>query len=348
MHYQKFKTSGIQGVFRHCERYKDTKTNEYLKFGNEDIDTSKTHLNYNLAPDREMTQYQYMKKRLGELTYREQKNNIICCSWIVTAPKNMNDSKELKNFFTRCYKEFCHIYGEENVVSAFVHMDETSPHLHFLFVPATLDNKLSASRTTNRKLLQHIHDDFQNAIDDEFGPNKYRIVTEEPEERAKGSAPVNQMKKALQSIETKIEFDNLEIDFLDNKIRNQTNLKKSLEGQIETLEHEKTKAFEHADMWKCIEQEYKSNVTKEKANLSKLRKIIQQEKETFLNWKSAAQESISIAAAKIQEFIGYADEVEQEFNNNLMEDVQGALGDVPDFPETSVIEENEEDDIELF
>ncbi len=34
--------------------------------------------------------------------------------------------------------------GKQNILSAVVHMDERTPHMHLCFVPITPDNKLSA------------------------------------------------------------------------------------------------------------------------------------------------------------------------------------------------------------
>ena len=48
-HVAKYSKGALGHMFAHYERAKD-KDGEYIKFGNEDIDTNKSHLNYNLAP----------------------------------------------------------------------------------------------------------------------------------------------------------------------------------------------------------------------------------------------------------------------------------------------------------
>ncbi len=35
------------------------------------------------------------------------------------------------------YEELNEMYGEENIISAVIHVDETTPHLHCGFVPLT-------------------------------------------------------------------------------------------------------------------------------------------------------------------------------------------------------------------
>ena len=45
--------------------------------------------------------------------------------------------QETKRYFNECYKFICNYknLGEENIVSAVVHLDEGTPHLHLMFVP---------------------------------------------------------------------------------------------------------------------------------------------------------------------------------------------------------------------
>lgn len=47
----------------------------------------------------------------------------------------------IKQFFELSYKFLSERYGEQNVISAYVHMDETTPHMHFLFIPIVDDKK---------------------------------------------------------------------------------------------------------------------------------------------------------------------------------------------------------------
>lgn len=57
-------------------------------------------------------------------------------------------------------------YGEENVVQAIVHFDESQPHLHFNFIPVAPDlkhggEKICAAQVLNRKELRSFHPDLQ-------------------------------------------------------------------------------------------------------------------------------------------------------------------------------------------
>ena len=41
--------------------------------------------------------------------------------------------------------------GEQNIISAIVHMDEKTPHMHLCFTPITEDNRLSAKEIIGNK-----------------------------------------------------------------------------------------------------------------------------------------------------------------------------------------------------
>ena len=74
--------------------------------------------------------------------------------WVVTLPQSFDGDEQ--DFFQETYKFLNDRYGKENVISAYVHMDETTPHMHYAFVPVVEDKKkggykLSAKEAVNRK-----------------------------------------------------------------------------------------------------------------------------------------------------------------------------------------------------
>lgn len=69
--------------------------------------------------------------------------------------------KEISEFFQRAADFLIQRVGRENLVSAVVHMDERTPHLHLTFVPLTKDKRLCAKEILgNRVDLSHWQDDF--------------------------------------------------------------------------------------------------------------------------------------------------------------------------------------------
>ena len=306
VHYIKFNKRQVMPMFRHCAR-----KNEH--YSNENIDPSRTHLNYNLAPGG--NQWGRMQDRLKQLTYREQKNNIVLCGWVVTAPANLPEEKQ-RQFFKIMYDFMCKKYDEKNVVSAYVHKDEAGPgHMHFLFVPATPDNKLSASKTTNRILMQNIHEEAQQEIDKYFN-HQYLLRADNPEDRAKDSVPVETMKKALASLqsqlqeaELKLEETKINIDFAKEKISNQEILINSqnrmIRNKINTIqdkdkliadqEKEIQTQKDKKEMWADIANEYKKDAAQYKA--------LAFQQQTKINEQAAQLQALKNQAEALQEDI---------------------------------------------
>lgn len=162
-------TRGAMGhLMKHYERGKDDSGN-YIKFGNQQIDPSRTHLNYNLAPEH--NQLDFIHARLNEVKVLNRKDVNVMCSWVVTAPKELPEEHQ-KEFFERTYNFLRDRYSpdEKNVISAYVHLDEASPHMHFAFVPVVHDpkkdiDKVSAKDVITRTELKNFHKDFQQEMD---------------------------------------------------------------------------------------------------------------------------------------------------------------------------------------
>ena len=155
-------------LMKHYERGTD-ENGEYIKFGNRQIDLSRTHLNYNLAPDH--GQLDFMQKRLREVYVLKRKDVNVMCSWVVTVPKELPEEFHAE-FFQRTYNFLRNRYSpdEKNIISSYVHMDEATPHMHFSFIPVVYDakkgrEKVSAKEVINRTDLKTFHRDLQAEMD---------------------------------------------------------------------------------------------------------------------------------------------------------------------------------------
>ena len=134
----KYTMSATGHMFDHYGRQMDKNVNR----SNKDIDVNRTYLNYNLAPERtkkigeneiSMSQKEILEKRLSEVSRLNRKDVNVMCDWVLTVPKDFGG--DAKKFFESAYDFYANRYGEENVISSWVHMDETTPHMHFSFVP---------------------------------------------------------------------------------------------------------------------------------------------------------------------------------------------------------------------
>ncbi len=170
-HVQKSTRSSIGGLTRHYERF-EKENGEYIQFGNQEIDISRIHLNYNLAMHQQMQQLDFIKKRTSEVHCPNRKELNVMCSWIVTQPQEVTE-KEQEKFFQETYNFLENRYGKENIISAYVHLDETTPHLHFAFVPITYDNKkeyykVCAKEVINKTDLKTFHSDLSRCMSNIF------------------------------------------------------------------------------------------------------------------------------------------------------------------------------------
>lgn len=163
-------------VGRMCGHYGRTE-GDGVRRSNENIDPARTHLNYNLAPEHDGGQIAFMQKRLSEVKLQKRADVNVLCDWVVTLPvdekfKRFNPEIqriEMIKFFRASYDFLERRYGRENVVSAYVHMDEKTPHLHFAFIPVTEDKKkggfkVSAKEVLSRSDLRTFHTDLQKAL----------------------------------------------------------------------------------------------------------------------------------------------------------------------------------------
>lgn len=169
MHVAKYNKSATGHMCAHYERRKDDR-GEYIKFGNQNIDLSRTHLNYNLAPEHD--QIEFIQQRTSEVKCQKRADVNVMCDWVVTAPEGL-DQGHLKDFFKASYDFFEKRYGRENVISAYVHMDETTPHMHFAFVPVVFDKKkeiykVSAKQLLTKTELKRMHPDLTRHLKEEY------------------------------------------------------------------------------------------------------------------------------------------------------------------------------------
>ena len=158
---KKYARSSLGNMFAHYDRSAEN--------GKEHIDWSRTHLNYNLAPDTESKQIDILNHRLSEAKVAKRKDLKVLCTWVVTKPASLPEEKE-PEFFKETYKFLENRYGKENVISAYVHKDEVSPHIHFAFVPVVNDSKtgekkVCAKECVNRLDLQRFHGELQEHLE---------------------------------------------------------------------------------------------------------------------------------------------------------------------------------------
>ncbi len=108
---------------------------------NKDIDPTRTHLNF-WCKKNELTyirEFDKMKKEY-DLKCTIRSNSNIMCEMMITSDNaffNKIGLEETKRYFKESYKFVCNYknLGENYIVSAAVHLDETTPHMHLVYIP---------------------------------------------------------------------------------------------------------------------------------------------------------------------------------------------------------------------
>ena len=157
MRFAKYKGPEISRIEAHDERTKE----KYAS--NPDVDISRSHLNFHLFEPT--GKYRAMsEKRIAEVGCRTRSDSVRLVETLVTASPQFfegKSDKEVRAFFEKAMRFFEEKIGKGNFISAVVHMDEKTPHMHFSFVPVTKDGRLCAKEIVgNRKDLVKWQDEF--------------------------------------------------------------------------------------------------------------------------------------------------------------------------------------------
>ena len=156
LRFAKQKGGAARSIDAHHERTKE----EYAS--NPDIDKSRIAQNYHLVTPR-WSYEQEIKHRIQMAGCRVRRDSVKFVDTLVTvSPEFAKAHKaEMQEYFSRAFNFLKERVGEENIISAVVHMDEKTPHLHLCFVPLTKDNRLSAKEILgNKKNMIRWQDDF--------------------------------------------------------------------------------------------------------------------------------------------------------------------------------------------
>ncbi|MGW7982912.1 MobV family relaxase [Staphylococcus xylosus] len=154
-------TTGIQ---KHVQR-------ENNNYENEDIDHSKTHLNYDLVNDNKQNFNNLIDEKIEQNYTGKRKirtDAVKHIDGLITSDNeffNNQTPEDTKRFFEHAKDFLEQEYGKDNLLYATVHMDEKTPHMHYGVVPITDDGRLSAKEVVgNKKALTKFQDRFNEHV----------------------------------------------------------------------------------------------------------------------------------------------------------------------------------------
>ena len=141
------KVGAVPLLERHNERLNKN-------YSNKDIDINRSSENYYLKKiqaESYLQEFESIRTRQelkGNLRLQGKKQSTVLCEFVITSDKEFFDrlgGERTKKFFEDAYDFVtAKVGGEQYILSAVVHMDEKTPHMHLSFCPITPEGKLSA------------------------------------------------------------------------------------------------------------------------------------------------------------------------------------------------------------
>ena len=157
LRFEKHKGNPARPLEAHHERQKD----QYAS--NPDIDASRSKYNFHIVKP-EGRYYHFIQSRIEQAGCRTRKDSTRFVDTLITASPEFFKGKsrsEIKAYFEYALEFLRSKQDSQTFISAVVHMDEKTPHLHLCFVPLTADGRLSAKEIIgNRKNLVRWQDEF--------------------------------------------------------------------------------------------------------------------------------------------------------------------------------------------
>ncbi len=152
MRFSKYKGPEISRIEAHNERTKETYAS------NPDIDTSRTHLNTHLVFPPQHYRAE-AERQIREANCRVRSDSIRLVEVLFSVSTGYFDGKspeDIRAYYQRSLDFLCSRQDERTILSATIHMDEATPHMHVVFVPLTPDHRLSAKEILGncKKLIQ--------------------------------------------------------------------------------------------------------------------------------------------------------------------------------------------------
>ena len=157
LRFAKYKGPEIGHIESHNERTKE----KYAS--NPDVDTARSHLNFHLVTPQRKYRAE-AEKQIAEAGCRTRSDSVRVVEALVTASPEFFKGKkkgEIKAYFQEALDFIREHQDPKTIISAVVHMDEETPHMHLCFVPLTADKRLSAKEIVgNKKKLTQWQDRF--------------------------------------------------------------------------------------------------------------------------------------------------------------------------------------------
>lgn len=247
---------------------------------------------------------QDINKEIQAAGAKARSNSVMALDTIYTAsPEFFQERTNAENdkFFQDCLKFHNEHFG--HIISAVVHYDETTPHLHIISVPLTKDGRLSARDVIgNKAKMSKTQDQFFEQVGRGYGLER-GIHMDGQEKKTHISAQEHELREIRQKIARgQEELEAIEHSEESARIRAQEFKQKAaeLQKQIEQLQEERNS--QHKSLLKLTEAKYKAQ-----KEVKRLNYTIKDKQTEF----DAITADIKQASENLEEISGYLSKAEQ-------------------------------------
>ncbi len=209
-----YKKDNLAGLYKHNER-KNT------NYSNKDIDKNRSSKNYSIKQCN--TTYSNAIKKLQEennLQGRIIKTTNVACELIITSDKEFFKEigeEETKRYFRTAYNFVANYknLGEKYIISAKVHLDESVPHLHLVFVPVV--HKLD--KTTNKQIDKIACSEYWKGKDSyrELQDKFYKYITDNGFNLERGKTS-NSKHLDIETLKQVTNYDNIKYELEQEQV----------------------------------------------------------------------------------------------------------------------------------
>ena len=290
---EKLTRAKAMGAYRHNER-------KAKNHSNKNIDSSKTELNYYIKKNElsYIKEFDRIKEKYN-LKGQIRSNSIIMCEMVFTSDQKFFDEigyQESKRYFQESYNFICNYknLGEENIISAVVHIDEDTPHMHLLFIPVvhTKDkqgNKIDKICSRDFWKGKNSYRDLQNAYFKHISEKGFKL------ERGELVEITNREHFSIQEYKQITNYENTKQILKDIKLElpetpDIKDIKKIMLNRDEKIENEIIKPKDE-----LIQKLHQENVLLHK-ELSKQANILDKAEKFEIERKSLTEDNIELKA----------------------------------------------------
>ena len=274
LHMDKFKKDAVRGIQSHNRRERESHSNP-------DIDYSRSVGNYDLCGNTSSKYAEAIQNRIDDLLMVKavRKDAVHLCGLIVSSDTSFFTrigKDETRRFFKEAAAYLTDFVGRENVISAMVHTDEKTPHMHFLHVPVTPDGRLSANSIYTRASLKKLQTDLPIYLQSR-GFDIQRGVEQKPSS-AKKHLNTREFKQQQEALDRLIleseEFAQSSRQILDALEQREEELKKSIETYEQQAEEAEKILREDSALPKASMFNYQSVLKKASFIIGELKKAL--------------------------------------------------------------------------